>query len=89
VATSCANAPTAQGLVNGNGYGEINLDANYAFDGGWKAGFGIYNLLDTHGNAEEFYYIDRLPGEPASGVADKHIHPLEPRAFRFTLNKVF
>lgn len=89
VATSCANAPTASGQLNSRGYGEINLDGNYAFGDGWKAGIGIYNLLDTNGNAEEFYYVDRLPGEPATGVADRHIHPLEPRAFHFTLSKLF
>ena len=89
VATSCANAPTASGPLNSAGYGEINLEANYAFGDGWKAGIGIYNLLDTKGYAEEFYYVSRLPGEPESGVADRQIHPLEPRAFHFTLSKLF
>jgi hypothetical protein len=88
-ATSCSNAPTPMGQVNGKGYGELNLEGNYAFGAGWKAGVGIYNLLDTHGNAAEFYYVDRLPGEPPAGMADLHIHPLEPRAFHFTVSKTF
>ena len=31
VATSCANAPTALGEVNGKGFGELNVDARYTF----------------------------------------------------------
>ena len=40
-------------------------------------------------NAAEFWYVDRLPGEPAEGVPDVHIHPLEPRALRATVAKMF
>ncbi len=75
--------------MKGKGYSEVNVEANYAFDNGFKFGIGIYNLLDTHANAAEFWYIDRLPGEPVDGVSDLHVHPLEPRAFRFTVSKAF
>jgi outer membrane receptor protein involved in Fe transport len=88
-ATSCANAPTAPGLIKGKGYGELNIDAKYAFGTGWRFSLGLYNALDTHANAAEFWYVDRLPGEPAGGVAGLHIHPLEPRTVRFTLSKTF
>ena len=37
----------------------------------------------------DYYYVSRLPGEPAAGVADRHFHPLEPLAFRLTLAKAF
>ncbi len=33
--------------------------------------------------------LTRLPGEPADGVPDLHIHPLEPMAVRLTLSKTF
>ncbi len=46
VATSCANAPTAPGQVNGKGFGELNLDAHYAFGAHWTASLGIYNLFE-------------------------------------------
>jgi hypothetical protein len=89
--TSCANSPTkaALGQVDGKGFGEWNLDAHYAFSRGWSASLGIYNLFNTHASAAEFWYVDRLPGEPAAGVADVHEHPLEPIMARFTLTKKF
>ena len=68
---------------------EWNMNIGYDFGSGLKATLGIYNLLDSKDNAAEYFYADRLPGEPAAGVGDLHIHPLEPRAFRFTLSKTF
>lgn len=88
-ATSCTNAPTAKGQVNGSGYGEWNGDVHYAFPHGWRTGLGIYNMLNKKGNAMEYWYVDRLPGEPAGGAADVHFHPLEPISARFTLEKKF
>ena len=32
-----------------------------------------------------YYYTSRLPGEPAQGVADTHVHPGEKRSFRISL----
>lgn len=80
---------TPDGAVRGKGYGEFNLDGGYALENGWKLTLAVFNLLDTRANAAEFWYIDRLPGEPADGVAGLHVHPLEPRAFRFSLTKSF
>ena len=75
--------------VKGSGYGEWDGDAHYATASGWNFGLALFNILDEHANAAEFWYIDRLPGEPPEGVADAHIHPLEPRAVRFTVAKMF
>jgi len=88
---TCAHSPTAAALgqVDGKGFGEWNLDARYAFSQGWSASVGIYNLFNTHADAAEFWYVDRLPGEPAAGVADVHQHPLEPLMARFTIAKRF
>jgi hypothetical protein len=73
----------------GSGFGEWNLDAHYAFSDGWSASLGIYSLFNTHANAAVFWYVNRLSGEPASGVADVHEHPLEPIMARFPLTKKF
>ena len=92
VATSCANAPTALGQVNGKGFGELNLDVKYAWPARWSTTLGIYNLLNTHAAAAQFWYVDRLRSEigtyPA-GRADVHEHPLEPIMARFTVTKKF
>jgi len=80
---------SSDNVVRGSGYHEWNADIHCAFDGGWTAAMGLYNILNTKANAMEFWYVDRLPGEPAAGVADVHIHPLEPIALRVTLAKSF
>jgi outer membrane receptor protein involved in Fe transport len=89
--TTCANSPTAgnQGQVDGKGFGEWNLDAHYAFRDGWSASVGLYNLLNTHAYAAEFWYVDRLQGEPSAGIADVHEHPLEPFMGRLTVTRKF
>ncbi len=91
-ATSCANAPTALGQVNGKGFGETNLDVHYALSADWSASLGVYNLFDTHAAAAEFWYVDRLAnqiGTYPEGRADIHEHPLEPIMARLTLAKRF
>ena len=92
VATSCANAPTALGQVNGAGFGELNLDVHYALPSGWTTSLGIYNLLNAHAAAAEFWYVDRLQSEVGTypdGRADIHQHPLEPIMARLTISKTF
>ncbi len=92
VATSCANAPTVLGQVNAQGFGEVNLDVHYALPANWSTSLGIYNLLNTHAAAAEFWYVDRLNNEIGTypdGRADIHEHPLEPITVRFTVAKKF
>ncbi len=92
VASSCANAPTAIGQVDAKGFGELNLDLHYAFLSGWSAGLGLFNLLNTHAAAAEFWYVDRLQPEIGAypqGRAGVHEHPLEPFMLRFTISKRF
>jgi len=80
---------SSDNVVKGSGYGEWNGELHYASGSGWVIGVGLYNILNVHANAAEFWYIDRLPGEPSAGVADIHVHPLEPRTVRVTLRKGF
>jgi outer membrane receptor protein involved in Fe transport len=89
---NCATAPTLARQVNGKGFGELNMDAHYAFSRGWSASLGVYNILNTHAAAAEFWYVDRLKSEIAAypdGRADIHEHPLEPIMARFTISKSF
>ena len=92
VATSCANAPTPSGQVNGRGFAQANLDAHYAGPRGWGVSLGIYNLFNTHAPAAEFFYVSRLRSEidtAPDGIADVHEHPLEPLMARLTISKQF
>lgn len=44
----------------------------------------IFNLTNRRVNDIQYFYESRLPGEPAP-VADRHVHPAEPRTFRLSL----
>ncbi len=75
--------------VRSSGYREVNLNIGYKLTPKLKVRMDVYNLTDSGDDAADYFYTDRLPGEPAAGVDDLHIHPLEPRSFRFTLTKTF
>lgn len=40
------------------------------------------NLFDSSDDDISYFYESRLPGEAPGGVADRHFHPVEPRALR-------
>lgn len=63
----------------------FNARAGYRFDNGLRLQLDVVNLFNAQTNQIEYYYVSRLPGEPVDGVADRHVHPAEPRAFRVTL----
>ena len=71
------------------GHSEFNLDVGYKVSRRFKAQIGVYNLLGSHANSSAYDYTTRLPGEPAAGVTDFQVHPLEPRSARFTLTALF
>jgi outer membrane receptor protein involved in Fe transport len=75
--------------VQGRGYGIWNGDAHYAIGKGWSVGVAAYNILNKKADAAEFWYIDRLPGESAAGIADTHVHPMEGTSGRITIAKTF
>jgi outer membrane receptor protein involved in Fe transport len=63
----------------------FNARAGYKFDNGLKLQLDVLNLFNTQTNQIEYFYLSRLAGEPIGGVADRHVHPLEPLAVRLTL----
>ncbi len=48
----------------------------------------VFNLLDRQVNDIQYFYESQLPGESAP-VADRHVHPAEPRNLRLTLQVSF
>jgi hypothetical protein len=48
----------------------------------------VFNLLNRKVNDIEYFYESQLPGE-AVAVADRHVHPAEPRTVRLTLRVGF
>ena len=49
----------------------------------------VFNLFNRKASDIDYYYASRLNGEPASGVNDLHLHPVEPRSLRLTLTHHF
>jgi hypothetical protein len=48
----------------------------------------VFNLTDRRVDDIQYFYESRLPGE-AAAVADRHLHPAEPRTWRLTLKLGF
>lgn len=65
----------------------INLAGYYDF-GAARLGVEIFNLFDAQDADITYFYESRLPGE-ASGVEDRHFHPVEPRQVRASLRLNF
>ncbi len=55
----------------------------------WEVAADVLNLLNRPNDDIAYYYVSRLPGEPAAGVADSQVHPAEPRMVRFSVLRRF
>lgn len=66
----------------------VNLRAGYRFAKYFQASIDVFNLLGSKPYDTQFFYESQLSGEPAP-VADKHLHPVEPRNIRFTIRASF
>jgi outer membrane receptor protein involved in Fe transport len=63
----------------------VNARVGYRFANVMQAWLDVFNLLNTKASQIDYFYTSRLSGEPAEGVADRHFHPAEPLAVRFTI----
>ncbi|MDB5372811.1 MAG: TonB-dependent receptor [Belnapia sp.] len=63
----------------------VNARLGYRFANGLRMQLDAFNLFDTKASQIDYFYASRLPGEPAAGVEDRHFHPAEPLALRFTI----
>jgi hypothetical protein len=62
----------------------MNLRVSRRVGRGSELTLDVFNLFDRQANDIEYVYASRLPGE-AAPVADRHVHPAEPRTVRLTL----
>jgi outer membrane receptor protein involved in Fe transport len=65
-----------------------NLRIGYQFTPKIEATLDVFNLFDKKANDIQYFYESQLPGE-AGPVADRHVHPAEPRSARLTLTVRF
>ena len=63
----------------------VNARAGYRLENGVTLRLDAFNLFNTKASQIDYWYASRLPGEPAVGVEDRHFHPVEPLAVRFTV----
>lgn len=65
-----------------------NLPISRKLQPGSELTLDVFNLFDRKVNDIEYFYESQLPGE-AVPVADRHVHPAEPRTLRLTLRVGF
>lgn len=66
----------------------VNLGGYYTV-GSTRVAVELLNLFDSRDNDITYFYASRLPGEPAEGVEDRHLHPVEPLSVRVSLRQSF
>jgi hypothetical protein len=50
---------------------------------------GAFNLFNAGVSDVDYFYASRLPGEPAAGVEDIHVHRALPRSGRLGIQLSF
>jgi len=63
----------------------FNAQASWRFGRHLRANLEVLNALDAKVDDVAYYYTSRLPGEPAGGVDDVHVHPAISRTVRVSL----
>jgi outer membrane receptor protein involved in Fe transport len=63
----------------------VNLQAGYRFSRSVRLAVDVFNLFDAAHSDIDYFYPSRLPGEPAGGIDDIHVHPTLPRTARLNL----
>jgi hypothetical protein len=63
----------------------VNLEAGYKFSRSLRLAVDVFNALDARHSDIDYFYASRLPGEPAGGIDDVHLHPTLPRTARLSL----
>lgn len=66
----------------------INISVGTTFRG-TRITASLLNAANTRSSDVQYYYTSRLAGEAGSGVADVHVHPVEPRMLRVGLMRGF
>jgi hypothetical protein len=77
------------GSVKSKSTSLINGEIGYRFSNRYRLVLEAFNLFDSEVSDIDYFYASRLPGEPAEGVDDIHLHPALPRSARLSLRVSF
>ncbi|MDR1989645.1 MAG: TonB-dependent receptor [Acidobacteriaceae bacterium] len=66
-----------------------NVQAGYRVTKRMTATVDLFNVTNAQDSDIDYFYTSRLPGEPADGVDDVHLHPALPRTVRASLKMTF
>ncbi len=67
----------------------VNLQGGYRLLHNARVVADVFNLFDRNVSDIDYFYTSRLPGEPAAGIEDIHLHPALPRSVRVSLQVGF
>lgn len=67
----------------------VSTRLSYALTPRVRLAVDVFNLTNAKASDVEYFYVSRLPGEPSEGVADLHVHPVEPRSVRMAISTRF
>ncbi len=72
----------------------LNLGTRYAVNKHLSLGVDVFNLAGKNGNDIDYFYASCSAGEVSSGrcgggIADRHVHPMEPRTVRLSARMGF
>ena len=59
----------------------VNLTGGYKITPSVRLALDVFNLFNRADSDIDYFYRSRLPGEPAGGIDDFHIHPAAPRRY--------
>jgi outer membrane receptor protein involved in Fe transport len=71
------------------GYAEFNADIGYKVNPHLRLQMSVFNLTNTKADSAAYFYAARLKGEPADGIPDFQVHPLEPISVVFKATAYF
>lgn len=83
-----ASALIEDNSVRGTPTTLVNLSVGATFRG-TRLTFSLLNAANARSSDVQYFYTSRVTGEASSGVADVHLHPVEPRMMRVGLMRGF
>lgn len=63
----------------------VSLDAGIRISPRLTIRADVLNAFDSRSSDIDYFYTSRVAGEPAQGVDDVHVHPVEPFTVRLAL----